>query len=107
LPDDALLFDLLATWAPNEATRHRILVENPETLYGFQNPLEQRSQDQMGQKQSHSERAVSAGGSDYQFGALLPRRHPDCCDARSMSAAGQKQPPTFPAGTAGPPSIAD
>jgi hypothetical protein len=35
LPGDALLFDLLATWAPNEATRHRILVENPETLYGF------------------------------------------------------------------------
>jgi D-galactarolactone isomerase len=35
LPNDALLFDLLATWAPDEATRHRILVENPETLYGF------------------------------------------------------------------------
>jgi predicted TIM-barrel fold metal-dependent hydrolase len=34
-PDDALLFDLLAQWAPNEATRRRILVENPETLYGF------------------------------------------------------------------------
>lgn len=34
-PDDALLFDLLATWAPDEATRHRILVENPEVLYGF------------------------------------------------------------------------
>jgi predicted TIM-barrel fold metal-dependent hydrolase len=34
-PDDAMLFDLLATWAPSEATRHRILVENPETLYGF------------------------------------------------------------------------
>ena len=34
-PDDALLFDLLARWAPNEATRHRILVENPEMLYGF------------------------------------------------------------------------
>jgi D-galactarolactone isomerase len=35
LPDDALLFDLLAAWAPDEATRHRILVENPEALYGF------------------------------------------------------------------------
>jgi D-galactarolactone isomerase len=35
LPDDALLFDLLAVWAPDEATRHRILVENPEVLYGF------------------------------------------------------------------------
>jgi predicted TIM-barrel fold metal-dependent hydrolase len=34
-PDDAVLFDLLAQWAPNEATRHRILVENPEALYGF------------------------------------------------------------------------
>jgi predicted TIM-barrel fold metal-dependent hydrolase len=34
-PNDALLLDLLAEWAPSEATRHRILVENPETLYGF------------------------------------------------------------------------
>lgn len=34
-PDDAVLFDLLAGWAPDEATRHRILVDNPETLYGF------------------------------------------------------------------------
>jgi D-galactarolactone isomerase len=34
-PDDAVLLDLLADWAPNEATRHRILVENPEKLYGF------------------------------------------------------------------------
>jgi hypothetical protein len=34
-PDDALLFDLLAVWAPDEATRNRILVRNPETLYGF------------------------------------------------------------------------
>ncbi len=34
-PNDAVLFDLLADWAPNEATRHRILVENPENLYGF------------------------------------------------------------------------
>jgi D-galactarolactone isomerase len=29
------LFDLLAAWAPSEATRRRILVENPEILYGF------------------------------------------------------------------------
>jgi predicted TIM-barrel fold metal-dependent hydrolase len=35
LPNDALLFDLLAVWAPDEATRRRILVENPENLYGF------------------------------------------------------------------------
>jgi predicted TIM-barrel fold metal-dependent hydrolase len=34
-PNDAVLFDLLSEWAPNEAVRHRILVENPETLYGF------------------------------------------------------------------------
>jgi predicted TIM-barrel fold metal-dependent hydrolase len=34
-PNDALLFDLLAEWAPDEATRNRILVRNPETLYGF------------------------------------------------------------------------
>jgi D-galactarolactone isomerase len=34
-PDDAVLFDLLAQWAPDEATRNRILVQNPETLYGF------------------------------------------------------------------------
>ena len=34
-PDDALLFDLLSTWAPDAATRTRILVTNPQTLYGF------------------------------------------------------------------------
>jgi D-galactarolactone isomerase len=34
-PDDAVLFDLMAQWAPEEATRNRILVQNPETLYGF------------------------------------------------------------------------
>ena len=34
-PDDSILFDLLAVWAPDEATRNRILVANPETLYGF------------------------------------------------------------------------
>jgi predicted TIM-barrel fold metal-dependent hydrolase len=33
--DDALIFDLLSQWAPQEATRHRTLVENPEELYGF------------------------------------------------------------------------
>jgi predicted TIM-barrel fold metal-dependent hydrolase len=35
MPDDAVLFDLLATWAPDEAVRNRILVDNPATLYGF------------------------------------------------------------------------
>src|SRR5262245_5015816 len=34
-PNDALLFDLLSEWAPDPGTRHRILVENPVTLYGF------------------------------------------------------------------------
>ena len=34
-PDDAVVFDLLSVWAPDEGTRHRILVDNPETLYGF------------------------------------------------------------------------
>jgi predicted TIM-barrel fold metal-dependent hydrolase len=34
-PDDALLFDLLLIWAPDETTRHRILVENPAVLYDF------------------------------------------------------------------------
>lgn len=34
-PDDAILFDLMARWAPDERTRRRILVDNPATLYGF------------------------------------------------------------------------
>ncbi len=34
-PDDAGLFDLLGLWAGSERTRHRILVENPARLYGF------------------------------------------------------------------------
>jgi predicted TIM-barrel fold metal-dependent hydrolase len=29
------LFNLLGKWAPDEATRRRILVENPQALYGF------------------------------------------------------------------------
>ena len=29
------LFNLLGTWAPDEATRRRILVENPQGLFGF------------------------------------------------------------------------
>ena len=35
LPDDAVLFDLLGDWVPDEKVRHRILVENPATLYDF------------------------------------------------------------------------
>ncbi|MBI4188929.1 MAG: amidohydrolase family protein [Betaproteobacteria bacterium] len=34
-PDDVVLFDLLAQWAQDEPTRRRILVDNPEALYGF------------------------------------------------------------------------
>lgn len=34
-PDDAQLFDLLSTWVPDEATREKVLVMNPEALYGF------------------------------------------------------------------------
>jgi predicted TIM-barrel fold metal-dependent hydrolase len=34
-PDDALLFDLLSEWVPDEADRHKVLVENPATVYGF------------------------------------------------------------------------
>ena len=35
LPDDAILFDLLTDWVPDEKVRHRVLVENPATLYDF------------------------------------------------------------------------
>jgi D-galactarolactone isomerase len=35
LPDDVALLDLLADWAPDEATRKKILVDNPVELYGF------------------------------------------------------------------------
>jgi D-galactarolactone isomerase len=34
-PNDAVLFDLLSEWAPDETARRRILVDNPATLYGF------------------------------------------------------------------------
>jgi predicted TIM-barrel fold metal-dependent hydrolase len=32
---DARVFDVLSEWVPN-ADRYRILVENPETFYGFE-----------------------------------------------------------------------
>jgi len=35
VPDDADLLDLLLDWAPQEATRRKILVDNPVDLYGF------------------------------------------------------------------------
>ena len=34
-PDDVLLLDLLLDWAGDEATRRRVLVDNPAELYGF------------------------------------------------------------------------
>ena len=34
-PDDAVLFDLLLVWAPDEDARHHILVENPAVLYDY------------------------------------------------------------------------
>jgi len=34
-PDDARLFGLMARWAPDEAPRHTILVDNPARLYEF------------------------------------------------------------------------
>ncbi|MBT2335393.1 amidohydrolase family protein [Variovorax paradoxus] len=34
-PDDAVLFDLLGQWVPDEAVRRRVLVDNPALLYDF------------------------------------------------------------------------
>lgn len=34
-PDAVLMLDIVKNWAPDETLRHRILVENPQTLYGF------------------------------------------------------------------------
>lgn len=39
-PDDAVLLDLLLAWADDDAIRRRILVDNPERLYGFSNENE-------------------------------------------------------------------
>jgi predicted TIM-barrel fold metal-dependent hydrolase len=35
MPNDADLVDLLPSWIPDEATRRRVLVENPAELFGF------------------------------------------------------------------------
>ncbi len=35
MPNDGALMDQLADWAPDEAVRKKILVDNAETLYGF------------------------------------------------------------------------
>lgn len=37
-PDDAVLFDLLGVWVPDEAMRRRVLVDNPAAFYGFPKP---------------------------------------------------------------------
>jgi D-galactarolactone isomerase len=34
-PDDATLLDLLGACAPDETSRRRILVDNPQALFGF------------------------------------------------------------------------
>ena len=34
-PNDAVLFDLLPEWAPDESLRNKVLVDNPAVLYGF------------------------------------------------------------------------
>lgn len=36
MPNDGALLDMLADWAPDEALRNRILVDNPARLYGFE-----------------------------------------------------------------------
>lgn len=35
MPNDGDVVDLLSDWAPDETLRHKLLVENPATLYGF------------------------------------------------------------------------
>ena len=34
-PDDAWMLDMLLEWIPDDATRHKVLVDNPARLYGF------------------------------------------------------------------------
>ncbi len=36
MPNDGDLADMLAEWVPDEAQRKRILVDNPQRLYGFE-----------------------------------------------------------------------
>lgn len=35
MPDEGALLDLLLDWAPDDATRNKILADNPARLYGF------------------------------------------------------------------------
>ncbi len=41
-PDISVLLDLLADWVPDEERRHRLFVDNPQSLYGFPPVLGQR-----------------------------------------------------------------
>jgi D-galactarolactone isomerase len=34
-PDDVLMLDMLLDWVPDEATRRKVLVDNPARVYGF------------------------------------------------------------------------
>ena len=34
-PDDAAMLDIMLDWVPDEATRNKVLVDNPARLYGF------------------------------------------------------------------------
>jgi predicted TIM-barrel fold metal-dependent hydrolase len=36
MPNDGDLVDQIAVWVPDESVRKRILVDNPEQLYGFE-----------------------------------------------------------------------
>jgi 2-pyrone-4,6-dicarboxylate lactonase len=42
MPNDGDLFDIFTRWVPDAEVRHRILVDNPAQLYGFQ-PMRPRS----------------------------------------------------------------
>ena len=35
MPNDGEMFELVTGWLPDDATRHRVLVDNPARLYGF------------------------------------------------------------------------
>jgi predicted TIM-barrel fold metal-dependent hydrolase len=35
MPNDGDLADLLSEWIPDETLRRKVLVDNPERLYGF------------------------------------------------------------------------
>ncbi|MDR8351512.1 hydrolase, partial [Acinetobacter baumannii] len=35
MPDDALILSTIFHWASNERVRHKLFVDNPAELYGF------------------------------------------------------------------------